>query len=388
MKKSKGIISLMIILLTSLLVLQAGAAGVGPAEMLTETGPPADFKGPPLRIGYAETDPFANFAGTFHGLLIGLQELGWIDINPEEIPFTEGQEDSLVMWQWVEANNGSPYVTFVQDAHYSLLDDDAAEALVNRVEQEQDLDLMIVMGTYFGRVMAAADHETPTLVFSTSNAVQAGIIESPHHSGKDHLWAHMDADRYKRQVAVFHDIFEFEKLGLVYEDSMEGRIYAALEDLELLKEERGFELVTRIVKEASGEEDRDRYHEELLQAYTELADEVDALYMTAGTRDNRELERLLTPLYQAGIPVFSQLGATEVRHGALLSLYRADFTGVGRFGADQIGHVLRGEKPGDLPQIYGDTPSIVLNMAVAERTGYQPPFEILLIADEIYQSTE
>lgn len=388
MKKKIGSIPLVVTLLMCLLVLQVWATKAAPAKDSIESGPPEDFQGPPLRIGYAETYPYTNFAGTFHGLLVGLNENGWIDISIDEIPFTEGQEDSLIMWQWVEENNQTSYVTFAQDAHYSLMDEEVVEAMVRRLTEEKDLDLMIGTGTYAGRVLAGADHEMPTLIFSTSNAVQAGIIESSYHSGKDHLWAHMDADRYKRQVEVFHSIFEFTTLGMVFEDSLEGRVYAAMEDLEDLKEELGFQLVTRTVDESSGDEDRQRYHEELHAAYTELAEEVDALYMTAGTWEISQVEWLLTPLHEAGIPVFSQLGALEVRHGALISLYRADFTGVGRFGADQIGLVLRGEKPGNLPQVYGDTPSIVLNMAVAERTGYQPPFEILLIADEIYQVIE
>lgn len=383
MRKNKVVLSTIIILL-----LLGGVfyvmASPAPQESSVSPSTPEDFQSEPWRIAFVETDPFVNFAGTFHGLLVGLNERGWIDVPLEEIPFTEGQEDSLIMWQWLEENNQAPYLTFVQDAHYSLLEEETVEALLRRVEEEGDIDLFIATGTTPGRLMSQANHQTPTLIFSTSNAVQAGIIDSALDSGQDHIWAHMDATRYQRQIGVFHDIFSFEKLGLVYEDSLEGRVYAALEDLEEIQEDLGFKLITRTVDEATGEDDRQRYHHELLQAYQQLALEVDAFYLTAGTRDNSQLSALLQPFYDAGVPVFSQMGAVEVRHGALLSLYRADFIGVGRFGADQIGRVLNGENPGNLSQIYGDTPSIVLNMEVAEQTGYRPPFEILLIADELY----
>jgi len=45
--------------------------------------------------------------------------------------------------------------------------------------------------------------------------------------------------------------------------------------------------------------------------------------------------------------------------------------------------VLNGVSPRELPQVYGDTPSIVLNLEVADLIGYQIPFDILLAADEI-----
>lgn len=382
-KKNKVLLSMLMIFF----ILGSGLyvlANTTPPESSISPSPPESFQGEPWRIAFVETDPFVNFAGTFQGLLVGLHERGWIDVPLDQIPFSDGQEDSLVMWQWLEEHNQAPYLTFVQDAHYSLVEEEITEDLLLRIEEVQDIDLFIATGTTPGRLLSQATHEIPTLIFSTSNAVQAGIIDSAYDSGQDHIWAHMDATRYQRQIGVFHDIFHFEKLGIVYEDSLEGRVYAALEDLEALQKDLGFQLVTRTVNEASGDEDRLRYHHQLLQAYQELATEVDAFYLTAGTRDNNQLSSLLRPFYDAGIPVFSQMGASEVRHGALLSLYRADFIGVGRFGADQIGRVLNGEQPRNLSQVYGDTPSIVLNMEAADRTGYNPPFEILLIADELY----
>ena len=306
----------------------------------------------------------------------------------ESIPYVAGQEDSRVLWEWLEASNTTPYITFVQDAHYSLNLPGAGEAVKERLQQTKDIDLMLVMGTAAGRLLADDTHETPVMVFSTSNAVEAGIIDRVEDSGQNHIWAHMDAQRYQRQINVFHDIFQFQRLGIVYEDSPEGRIYAALEDVNRLSKILNFQVVTRTVSESAGEADRERYHQELLQAYEELAAETDAFYLTAGTRDIQQLQGLLTPFHQAGIPVFSQMGGGEVQRGALLSLYRADFSGVGLFGAHQVGQVLNGATPRSLSQVYGDTPSIVLNIAAAEATGYQPPFEILLIADEIYHTMD
>jgi hypothetical protein len=44
--------------------------------------------------------------------------------------------------------------------------------------------------------------------------------------------------------------------------------------------------------------------------------------------------------------------------------------------------------PGDLPQIFEDPPKISLNLETAKYIGYNPPVEILVAADEIFQKTE
>ncbi|SET17880.1 ABC-type uncharacterized transport system, substrate-binding protein [Natronincola peptidivorans] len=378
------IVCTLMIFLVSMQIVTIAMPGSG--DILSNS--PDTNDGNKWRIGYCESEPFLNFTGSLYGLIFGLNESGWISVNLEEMPYEIGQEDSLIMWNWLAAQDTGPYIEFVQDAYYSLYRPGDEEAVHKRLTETKDIDLMVAKGTYAGRLLSNDDHNTPVMVFSTTNAVSAGIIKSDIDSGRDHIWAHMDSDRYKRQIQVFYDIFQFKKLGVVYEDSPVGRIYAALDDIEELADILGYEVITYTVDEARDDEDRERYHREVLEAHKKLATQVDAMYLTAGTRDINKISYLLTPFYEAGIPVFSQLGAQEVRHGALLSLYRADFSGIGRFGADNVTRVLKGAKPRELSQIYGDTPSIVLNLKVADRIGYKAPFEILLSADEIYNRIE
>lgn len=371
---------------------------------------PNTNEGKKWRIGYCESEPYFNYSATFHSIVIGLEELGWISVNEDmsykvsnensngviwkklttkdEMPYME--EDSHNIWEWLTSQDVGPYIEFVEDAYYSLGEHnkEEEEKIIKRLKEEKDIDLMIIMGTYAGKVLANDKHSIPTMVFSSSNAVRSGIIISDTDSGLDHIWAHMDLDRYRRQIEVFHDIFKFKKLGLVYEDSPNGRIYAALSDLDDLSEKLGFQIISYTVDEAREDSDNERYHKEVLEAYQKLAGEVDAMYLTAGTRDINKLSQLLEPFYQKGIPVFSQMGSMEVKYGALLSLYRASYMGIGRFGANNIADVLKGKKPRELVQNYGDTPSIVLNMKVANKIGYKPPFQILLSADEIFQEIE
>lgn len=72
-----------------------------------------------------------------------------------------------------------------------------------------------------------------------TSAVAAGIIKSPEDSGYDHIHARVDPTRYERQICVFHDIFEFKKLGVPFEDSITGRSYAAIEKIETVALDEG-----------------------------------------------------------------------------------------------------------------------------------------------------
>jgi ABC-type uncharacterized transport system substrate-binding protein len=86
------------------------------------------------------------------------------------------------------------------------------------------------------------------MVLSASDAVASGIIKSAEDSGYNHVHACVDPFRYDRQVRVFHDIVGFKKLGIAYEDSVEGKSYAAVEIIEKVAAERDFKIVKCFTK--------------------------------------------------------------------------------------------------------------------------------------------
>ncbi len=339
------------------------------------------------RIAYCETEPWLNYAGTLYGLIKGLESAGWVT-NSSGLVYREGQMDTVAMWEWLSKQEISPYLEFVKDGHYTLstMSDTEKQAMLSRLAQQKDIDLVIAMGTSAGVLLANDKHSVPVMVFSTSNAVRSGIIKSEQDSGSNHIWAHMDAKIYKRQMNVFYDLFQFKRMGMVYENSSQGRIYAAVDDAVDLSKEMGFDVVSMPIVEPVNKDDKERYYRDLLAIHRQLAEKVDAMYLTMAPIDPARLTELLKPFYDKNIPVFSQLGTEEVVAGALISVARADFSGVGKFGADNMIKILQGNSPQKLPQVFANVPHIALNMEVARKIGYQPPFEILLVADEIYQS--
>ena len=342
------------------------------------------------KLGYVESESFNNYAGTFYGIVKGLEAKGLLT-NVEDIPYKVGQADSKKMWNWLANRNTGPYIQFLKDAHYNLSERNGKEEeLLNRLSQKKDIDLLFAMGTQAGQLVADNRNSVPTMVFSSTNAVLSGIIKSVDDSGRDNLWARMDPERYVHQVKVFHDMFGFKKLGMVFENSTKGRVNSAVDDVQKVTKERNVELITEYVTEPknNSQGEYNRYLNEVLAANKKLAKEVDAMYLSLGLWDLKDLPKLLQPFYENHVPVFSQLGSEEVMHGALVSVARVDFTGIGLFAADNIEQILLGTKPSDLNQLYVDTPSIVLNLEVAKKIGYKPPFDILLVADTVYQRIE
>lgn len=353
---------------------------------------PNTRQGKPWRIAYCESSEFVNYTATLQALVQGLSELGWIDAKG--LPYSRGQKEAKPMWEWLAKHCNGPYVEFVPDAFYSFEKltekerNNVAHTLIQRLNERQDIDLVLVMGTQAGQLLANDQHHVPMMVFSSSNAVQAGIVRSVEDSGREHVWAHMEPARYQRQLEIFHDLFAFKKLGMVYEDSAEGHLYAALDDVKKVAAERGFQIESVNVKDKQN--NRETHRRDMRIAYQILADKgVDAVYSSLYVdRDVTELAELFQPLYEKKIPIFAQMGAAEVRNGALLSVYRADFSGFGRFAANLVARIFHGETPRSLPQVFENTPSIVLNLEVAEKIDYRPPFEVLLVSDEIYQRIE
>ncbi len=380
--------------IVAILVLCIFTMGITPSMGAEEgkNNDPVTNHGKKWRIGFCQSEPYIDYASSFYYLIRGLDELGWVS-GTESMPFEEGQDDTEKMWAWL-AKQDFKYVEFVPDAYYSLKSmpdvpgGNKEDTIIRRLQDKKDIDLMIATGTKAGLALANDRHQVPVLVFSSSDPVGAGIVKSDKDSGSNHIWAHIDRNQYRRQVQVFHDIFGFKKLGLVYENTEIARNYCAIGDVEAVAEEKGFELVAQFVYEPVSDQDMDRYYQEVLEANQRLAKKVDAMLIIATVMPPEKIPTLVEPFNQNGIPTFSQMGAEEVKRGVLMSITSNDYPNLKMFGAETVAQVLKGASPRSLPQVFESTPRIILNFDTAKKISYKPPFEILLVADEIFRSTK
>jgi ABC-type uncharacterized transport system substrate-binding protein len=340
------------------------------------------------RIGYIEGGPYVEYPQTLRSLVGGLVELGWM--KPIELP-APSQASTREMWQHLARHTQSRHIEFVEDAWWSgdwsdARRSDIRHGILQRLNSKGDIDLMLAMGTAAGQDLRDG-HHTPTIVLSSSDPIAAGIIDSAKDSGRDYLWAECDPDKYIRQIHAFHNIVGFKRLGVISDDSDTGRIYANIPDLKQVAEASDFELVIGTAEEENitAEESRQLAHAE----FARLAPHVDAFWVTdhIGTQP-QFMPDVIKPLLDHNLPTWSPVGPQHVRRGVLFGTAYRDADAVGRFCAKAIARILNGERPRDIPQVFKNGQTVVVNREVARRIGFKLPPGLVIIADEVYDTIE
>lgn len=354
---------------------------------------PTTNKGKKWRIGYFEGGEFINYQKTLIATVKGLMAIGWME--KAQIPSQENiQAEKL--WEWLALNATSEYIDFVPDAYYNGKWDAAtigkmSAQIINRLNIKADIDMMIAMGTRPGQRLANDQHHTPTIVLSTSDPVGSGIIKSIEDSGLDHVHARVDPLRYERQIRIFYNIFKFKKLGVAYDNNRAGKTYAAIDKIEKVANETGFE-ITHCHTKAKDEFESlslPEKEERFKQCFHELSEKADAIYVTIHTGVNaNSIPDLVETIIDHRLPTFAQEGAEKVKYGFLMSVSQTNFNDVGRFHAETFAKIFNGAKPRELDQVFEDPTSIAINMKTAQRIGYDPPIDVIAIADEIYHDIE
>jgi len=376
------------------LTLGLGALASSPAWSEENLGSysysPVQNSGGKWRIAYYQGGNTNNYYRYLSATVKGLMDLGWV----EQMQLPEDEDrDTRPLWEWLGTHLKSDFVEFVPDAYYTAdWDGDKRTAmrksLIDRLNTDDDLNLVIAMGTWAGKDLANDEHSTPIMVMSSTDPFRAGIIESNEDSGYDHVHARVDPLRHERQLRVFRNIIGFEKLGVAYEDSVLGRSYAAIELIEKFAKEENFEVVRCFTKDDIP--NRALAGSSVVNCFEELVPQVDAMYVVSQNGVNADtIPRLVTIANKHRVPTFSQQGSEEVRYGFLLSIARGGgFKPVGRFLATTMAKIFNGAQPRQLKQLFEERPAIAINLKTAENIGLYLYADVLAAADEIYPDIE
>ena len=351
---------------------------------------PVTHQGKKWRIGYYEGGSYINYPANLRAIVAGLVELGWM--APLTIPKFEDRTLSKPVWDFLVHHVRSDYLEFAADGYWSAEQSSdrrqrLKEEIIQRLNQKKDIDFMIAMGTWAGQDLANNRHHVPTMAVSVSDPVRSGISATAEDSGLDHVHAKCDPTRYIRQLRLFHRLFGFKRLGVVYENTPAGRTYAAIDDIHQVAAERGFSVVT--CEAPFSDVDRKVSTDHVIACHEKLAEKVDAVFITVHRgMDLKRMSEIMAPLLSHKIPTWSQRGPEEVQRGVLLSISRGGFKAVGRFHAEVMARIFNGEKPRDIEQIYEDPKLVAINTAVARTIGYKIPDSVLRIAEVVYDKVE
>ncbi|OUD15019.1 ABC transporter substrate-binding protein [Thioflexithrix psekupsensis] len=339
------------------------------------------------RIGYLEGGPFADYQMNLIAIFHGLVSLGWIE--DQAIPTQADDKDNSQLWQWLATSIRSDYVEFVADAYWTShwdaeLRPATKAAVLKRLNEQKDIDLMLALGTWAALDLANDEHHTPTVAASVADALEAKIIKSVEDSGYDHLHAKIDPSRNARQLMLFHDTMGFDRLGVVYENSEEGRSYAAINDVEKLVKEREIELVT--CHASFSNTDLEVAKQEVFACYEKLVGETKAIYITRHRGLTPDVVEKLVPIFNKNqVVTFSQQGSRDVKLGVLMSIALAGHKCVGNFYAETIAKIFNGALPRNLPQVFEEPPKIAINLSSIRAIGLEIPVELFGIVDEVFE---
>jgi ABC-type uncharacterized transport system substrate-binding protein len=351
---------------------------------------PVTNHGKKWRIGYYEGGAYFNYPSNLRTIVAGLTELGWM--APVDIPEVPDKTLSKPVWDYLVKHAQSAYIEFVPDGYWSDGWDkekrgQVQDAIIQRLNQKKDIDFMIAMGTWASQDLANNRHHVPTMAVSVSDPVRSGISATAEDSGLDHFHARSDPTRYIRQLRLFHRLVGFKRMGVVFENTVEGRTYAAMDDILQVAAEREFSVVS--CEAPFSGVDLKTSTDKIIECHKQLAQSTDAVFVTVHRgMDPKRMPEIVAPFLARKIPTWSQRGPEEVKAGILFCISRAGFKPVGRFHAEVMARVFNGEKPRDIEQIFEDPKLIAVNTEVARIIGFEIPASILQIADVVYDKIE
>jgi ABC-type uncharacterized transport system substrate-binding protein len=336
-----------------------------------------------FRLAVVVSGSYWEFYDALKALVEAFGTIGWA--NKITIPASITTTDELI--GFVANSEYSNYIEFSRSLYFDLKwgeDMGAMQKALIQGAARSGADVVLAYGGVAGSAFYKLDnYSLPVIMDAITDPLAAGVVKSNEDSGRDFVSCRVDPDQFKRQIRLFHDTVGFKKLGILYGDNENGRIWGAVRDVEEVAKERGFQIVRNTnVREEDSPETTAIY----LKALDDICQKADAVYIgaSAAITDYEIMPQVVAVLNKYRLPSFALEGAIRVKQGALFSISMAGITRSGIYNAKKIARVLAGAKPRDLPQIFENIPSIAINLKTAQAIGYDINIGILAGSDEVY----
>ena len=245
--------------------------------------------------------------------------------------------------------------------------EDALRALHGNAGVDVVLALGFVSSTLAARM---PEHPKPTFAPMALASDPASLPRSGKSSGVTNLNYLAAEVRYAEDLRAFREIVRFRKLALLMEKSVGDAVPELAQRGGELAADLGVELV--FIFQESPTDD----------IVARIPGDADAVMLGPLPRmDRTGTTQLLEDLAARGLPSYSLIGTTPVRHGVLAAAAPdTDWIRLARRNALNVQAVLLGENAGDQSVAFQRKRRLAINMETAGRLGVSPRFDVLATA--------
>ena len=354
------------------------------AELNLPHEPRTKGDGSKYTIGFFDLDPYPPTGQMLYDVIEWLKSDGWITYD--SLPFDRYDIDAQVLIRYLAEQDLGPYLRFSKELNYYAFVDDWDEIVegFERHAAAGDIDIVLAWATGPAAMASEYSDSMAVVAYPLTDPLGRGIVNGVEYSGVPNVWAHTDYERYERQMRVFKEVCDFQKIGAVYYDAG----VAVIADYRKSAENLSVELVERQIEplESDDADELEAYLTSFFDSVRDLLinEEIDAFLLTTDMiKSDEQLDRLVSACNGLKVPIFVQFGDSFVERGALMTVQLLDSLSVGHFVANTIGKILNGAKPEELNQYYPSMPYLVLNIEAARELGIKVPFEMLMSSEKI-----
>jgi ABC-type uncharacterized transport system substrate-binding protein len=260
----------------------------------------------------------------------------------------------------------------------------ALESKINELAARSDIDLIFTIGTHSTKRMVKAEKKTPIVYTIVGDPQNAGIVKDWKSSGANYTGVETP-EYYTKVVRLMHHFVSFKSLGMIYLKGSPSH-EAGIRQIRKLSKEIGFKFIHEgfpLRDENRVRFPRDQIRSNMQSALAAICPRVDAFFVQTSNTFTKEFDVFMAAFLEHRI--VSAGDPTNIQKGLVMGIGK-DAERFGRQCAQYAVKILEGTPPAALPMDVGVKLSVDVNLKAAELVGFEPPFELISGADNLYQN--
>lgn len=259
----------------------------------------------------------------------------------------------------------------------------ALETKIQELSARSDIDLVFAIGTHSTKRIIKAEKETPIIFTIVGDPQNAGIVKDWKSSGANYTGVETP-EYYSKVVRLMHHFVAFKSLGMIYLKGSPSH-EAGIQQIERLSKEIGFEFIRKGFPLRNKDRilfPRDQVRSNMQSALEKVCPRVEAFFVQTSNTFTKNFD-----LFKAAFIKYRIVSAgdpTNIKKGLVMGIGK-DAKRFGRQCAQYAVKIFEGTPPADLPMDVGVKLTVDVNLKAAEMVGFEPPFELISGADNLYQ---